>query len=129
MIERVDQREPLIEKSLSFRFLGRDRMMHIAQARHEDGGRAGGGRVGVLGEGPGRYQDERNGSESHTQDSTRDSGKTDERHGKLSNPARLSLASLKGGENPVAGNPGGGGNPGRGEPGGGTRDGDLNSRF
>ena len=43
MIEGVNQREPLIEKSLGFRLLGGDRMVHVAQAGHEDSGRAGGG--------------------------------------------------------------------------------------
>ena len=80
--------------------------------------------MGVLSEGPGRYQDERKNSESHTQDSTRDSGKTDERHGKLSNPARLSLASLR-----PQGTRDGQGTREKGTRKRGTRDGDLNSRF
>ena len=71
--------------------------------------------MGVLSESQRRRQDEQKNSESHTQDSTRDPGKTDERHGKLSNPARLSLASLKGGRTRSRGT--------REE--GGTRDGDL----
>ena len=50
VIKRPDERETLVEECLCFGILGGDRVVNIAQARHEDSLACGCGGVGVLGE-------------------------------------------------------------------------------